>query len=64
MAEYSRLCVSRTLRTRHLGAASVTISLYRAIYQASKRNGFTHWLVATEQSVQRLLSSLKVPFQG
>jgi len=63
VAEISRLCVSRSLRARHLGAASVTISLYRAIYQASKRNGFTHWLVATEQSLQRLLSSLKVPFR-
>jgi len=63
VAEISRLCVSRSLRKRHIGAASVAISLYRAIYQASKRNGFTHWLVATEPSLQRLLSSLKVPFR-
>jgi len=63
VAEISRLCVSRSLRKRHIGAASVAISLYRAIYQASKRNGFTHWLVATEPSLQRLLSSLKVPFK-
>jgi N-acyl-L-homoserine lactone synthetase len=63
VAEISRLCVSRTLRRRHIGTASVAIQLYRAIYQASKRNGFTHWLVATEPSLQRLLASLKVPFR-
>jgi N-acyl-L-homoserine lactone synthetase len=63
VAEISRLCVSRSLRRRHIGTASVAINLYRAIYQASKRNGFTHWLVATEPSLQRLLASLKVPFR-
>lgn len=63
VAEISRLCVSRSLRKRHIGTASVAISLYRAIYQASKRHGFTHWLVATEPSLQRLLASLKVPFR-
>lgn len=63
VAEISRLCVSRSLRKRHIGTASVAINLYRAIYQASKRNGFTHWLVATEPSLQRLLSGLKVPFR-
>jgi hypothetical protein len=63
VAEISRLCVSRAIRKRHLGSAPVAITLYRAIYQASKRNGFTHWLVATEPSLQRLLASLKVPFR-
>ena len=63
VAEISRLCVSRTLRRRHIGTTTVAINLYRAIYQASKRNGFTHWLVATEPSLQRLLASLKVPFR-
>jgi N-acyl-L-homoserine lactone synthetase len=63
VAEISRLCVSRSVRRRHIGTASVAINLYRAIYQASKRHGFTHWLVATEPSLQRLLASLKVPFR-
>ena len=63
VAEISRLCVSKSLRKRHIGTASVAINLYRAIYQASKRNGFTHWLVATEPSLQRLLAGLKVPFR-
>jgi N-acyl-L-homoserine lactone synthetase len=63
VAEISRLCVSRELRQRHVGSASVAITLYRAIYQASKRNRFTHWLVATEPSLQRLLASLQVPFR-
>jgi N-acyl-L-homoserine lactone synthetase len=63
VAEISRLCVSREVRKRRVGSASIAISLYRAIYQASKRNGFTHWLVATEPSLQRLLASLRVPFR-
>jgi N-acyl-L-homoserine lactone synthetase len=63
VAEISRLCVSRRLRRRRIGSVSVAINLYRAIYQASKRNGFTHWLVATEPSLQRLLASLQVPFK-
>jgi N-acyl-L-homoserine lactone synthetase len=63
VAEISRVCVSRELRQRGIGGASVAITLYRAIYQASKRNGFTHWLVATEPSLQRLLASLQVPFR-
>lgn len=63
VAEISRLCVSRDLRKRNIGGASVAVNLYRAIYQASKRNGFTHWLVATEPSLQRLLASLQVPFR-
>ena len=63
VAEISRLCVSRNLRRRRIGSVSVAINLYRAIYQASKRNGVTHWLVATEPSLQRLLASLKVPFR-
>lgn len=63
VVEISRLCVSRAIRKRYVGNASVAITLYRAIYQASKRNGFTHWLVATEPSLQRLLAGLKVPFR-
>jgi N-acyl amino acid synthase of PEP-CTERM/exosortase system len=63
VAEISRLCVSRELRKHRVGRASVAVMLYRAIYQASKRNGFTHWLVATEPSLQRLLASLQVPFR-
>jgi N-acyl-L-homoserine lactone synthetase len=63
VAEISRLCVSRELRQRRVGGVPVAITLYRAIYQASKRNGFTHCLVATEPSLQRLLASLQVPFR-
>ena len=63
VAEISRLCISRALRKRRVGSASVAIQIYRAIYQASKRNGFTHWLVAAEPSLQRLLASLRVPFR-
>ena len=34
VAEISRLCVSRELRERRIGSASVAVNLYRAIYQA------------------------------
>jgi N-acyl-L-homoserine lactone synthetase len=64
VAEISRLCISRGLSRRHIGKSSVAIQLYRAIYQASKRNGLTHWLVATQPSLQRLLTSLRVPFRA
>ena len=63
VAEISRLCISRARRKRRAGSGSIAIQLYRAIYQASKRNGFTHWLAATEPSLQRLLASLRVPFR-
>ena len=63
VAEISRLCISRAVRKRRIGGASLAVELYRAIYQVSKRNGFTHWLVATEPSLQRLLASLRVPFR-
>jgi N-acyl-L-homoserine lactone synthetase len=63
VAEISRLCVSRELRKLRTGSIPLAVALYRAIYQASKRNGFTHCLVATEASLQRLLASLQVPLR-
>jgi N-acyl amino acid synthase of PEP-CTERM/exosortase system len=38
-------------------------TLYKTLYQASKRRGFTHWLAATEQSLQRLIARYALPFQ-
>jgi N-acyl-L-homoserine lactone synthetase len=63
LVEVSRLCMSRQLRQRGHGRASVAATLYRALYQASKRAGFTHWLVATEHSLQRLVTSFGFPFR-
>jgi N-acyl amino acid synthase of PEP-CTERM/exosortase system len=39
------------------------VSLYRALYQASKRHGITHWLAATERSLHRLLAKFGFPFR-
>lgn len=63
VVEVSRLCVSRSVRHRQVGNTSIAVSLYRAIYQASKRNGITHWLVATEPSLRRLVASIGIPFR-
>jgi N-acyl amino acid synthase of PEP-CTERM/exosortase system len=40
----------------------IVMTLYRALYQASKRHGFTHWLAATERSLQRLVVRYRFPF--
>ena len=37
--------------------------MYRAMYHASKRYGITHWLAATERSLNRLLLRLRFPFK-
>lgn len=41
----------------------IVMTLYRALYQASKRHGFTHWLAATERSLQRLVIRYRFPFK-
>src|SRR5205823_839428 len=42
----------------------IVLSLYKALYQASKRRGFTHWLAATEKSLQRLVAKYGFPFKA
>jgi N-acyl-L-homoserine lactone synthetase len=63
IVEVSRLCMSRHLRERGQGRESVAGTLYRALYQTSKRAGFTHWLVCTEHSLQRLVTGFGFPFR-
>jgi N-acyl-L-homoserine lactone synthetase len=63
IVEVSRLCVSRQLKQRGPARASSVRMLYRALYQVSKRAGFTHWLVATEHSLQRLVADFGFPFR-
>ncbi len=75
VVEVSRLSVSRRIRPAELslagrppGAATalrdaVGFSLYRALYQDSKRAGFTHWAVATEASLQRAVRHYGFPFR-
>jgi N-acyl amino acid synthase of PEP-CTERM/exosortase system len=41
----------------------LVMTLYKAVYQASKRRGFTHWLAATEKSLQRLIARYGFPFR-
>jgi N-acyl amino acid synthase of PEP-CTERM/exosortase system len=40
----------------------VFLTLLKGLYQASKRLGATHWLAATEKSLQRLLALRGFPF--
>lgn len=48
---------------RRRGGGEIVLTLYQALYQASKREGFTHWLAATERSLQRLVAGYAFPFQ-
>ena len=47
---------------RRREGGEIVMTLYRALYQASKRHGFTHWLAATERSLQRLVIRYHFPF--
>jgi N-acyl amino acid synthase of PEP-CTERM/exosortase system len=40
----------------------IIIGIFRLIYQASKRNGITHWLAAMEKSLFRLLQRFRLDF--
>ena len=78
VVEVSRLSMSRLIRTaapdEPNGAShpadlrqhrdAVVWSLYRGLYQESKRAGITHWLVATEASLQRALRRFGFPFRA
>jgi len=61
IAEVSRLCMSRQPGDRD--RSEVIPTMYRALYQFSKRAGFTHWLVATERGLHRLLTGFGFPFR-
>ena len=41
----------------------IIMTLCKGLWQASKRSGYTHWLAATEKSLQRLLSVYCMPFK-
>jgi N-acyl amino acid synthase of PEP-CTERM/exosortase system len=45
------------------GNPPVVVSLYKSLYQASKRRGITHVLAATEKSLHRLLTEFNFPFR-
>ncbi len=41
----------------------IVMTLYKALYQASKRQGYTHWLAAIELSLHRLLGRVGLPLR-
>src|SRR5690606_15783528 len=41
----------------------IVLGLYKTMYQASKRQGITHWLAAMERSLLRLLTRYNIGFQ-
>jgi N-acyl amino acid synthase of PEP-CTERM/exosortase system len=46
------------------GNVEPVLTLYKTIYQTSKRRGFTHWLAASEKSLYRLLVRYGFPFRA
>jgi N-acyl amino acid synthase of PEP-CTERM/exosortase system len=40
----------------------IVLELYKALYQASKRRGHTHWLMAAEKTLRRLVTKYGFPF--
>lgn len=53
----------RTDGTERRAGGVLVLTLYKAMYQASKRRGITHWLAATERSLHRLVSRSGFPLQ-
>ncbi len=41
----------------------LVMTLYKALYQASKRRGIANWMAATERSLQRLVTRSGFPFR-
>jgi N-acyl amino acid synthase of PEP-CTERM/exosortase system len=72
VVEISRLSMSRGYRRRQQDGLperrdvrrEVFLTLFKAVYQATKRLGATHWIVATEKSLQRLLAQYGFPFRA
>jgi N-acyl amino acid synthase of PEP-CTERM/exosortase system len=72
VVEISRLSMSRAYRRRQLNGLSegrdvrrdVFLTVLKAIYQATKRLGATHWVAATEISLQRMVAQYRFPFRA
>jgi N-acyl-L-homoserine lactone synthetase len=56
VVELSRLAVAPAQRPRGFGSDTALFSLYQAVYHETKRAGVTHWLMAAEPSLQRILA--------
>jgi N-acyl amino acid synthase of PEP-CTERM/exosortase system len=72
VVEISRLSMSRRYRRSSLDGRAerrevrrdVFLALFKAVYQATKRLDATHWVAATETSLQRLLAHYGFPFRA
>ncbi len=53
----------RARHNRHRIDGEVFLAVTKALYQASKRLGATHWLAATESSLHRILLRFGLPFR-
>lgn len=53
----------RADRAERRGGGEIVMTLYKALYQESKRRRYTHWLAATERSLQRLVARYGFPFR-
>ena len=53
----------RTDGSERRAGGVLVMTLYKAMYQASKRRGITHWVAATERSLYRLVSRSGFPFR-
>jgi N-acyl amino acid synthase of PEP-CTERM/exosortase system len=49
--------------TERRKSGELVLNIFKGLYQASKRQGVTHWLAATEKSLQRLMTKYGFPFQ-
>jgi N-acyl amino acid synthase of PEP-CTERM/exosortase system len=71
VVEISRLSMSRRYRRRPVDGVperrdvrrQAFLTLLKGIYQATKRMDATHWLAATEKSLQRLVEQYGFPFR-
>lgn len=54
----------RKVGEQRKGGGEIVMALYKALYQASKRRGITHWLMAAERSLRRLITRYGFPFSA
>ena len=52
----------RKVGEQRKGGGEIVMALYKALYQASKHRGITHWLMAAERSLRRLITRYGFPF--
>jgi N-acyl-L-homoserine lactone synthetase len=64
IVETGRLAVSRRADApeRRMGN-DIILQIFKGGYQASKRHGFTHWVAAFENSLQRLMARYGFPWR-